>query len=152
MVIKVVALDIYGTVLASDDNDNELGPRKGLESFFEHCSKMNALIVSASDNPHAVEDIDEVIKKRSWEDLAWLLEGFRDHYCLQENPKDFQTIIYHEEILPEELLVIGDNWQKDIGGGLNVGARTIYVPEYRIKMVEGDFNFENVRLDELSSR
>ena len=47
--IKVVALDIYGTVLASGDPNNELPPRKGLKAFLDKCDARRIKVVTASD-------------------------------------------------------------------------------------------------------
>jgi len=43
--ISIVALDVYGTILATNDGNNEMPARKGFNEFLERC-KQNNLIVS----------------------------------------------------------------------------------------------------------
>lgn len=47
--IKVVALDIYGTVLAFDDCDYSCAPRKGLVDLFDRCDARGIKVVTSSD-------------------------------------------------------------------------------------------------------
>ena len=49
MGIKIVAIDIYGTVLASDDFDYSCPPRKGLECFLDQCQAREVKVVTSSD-------------------------------------------------------------------------------------------------------
>ena len=103
MAIKVVALDIYGTVLSSTDYDNELPPRKGLEAFLDKCDVKGIKVVTASDSDFTNLKID---LKESGIDI----ERFDDFFCLNQFPyKDFSLIVDSYKIQPQELFVIGDD-------------------------------------------
>jgi len=132
--IKVIALDIYGTVLATDDADNELPPRRGLEKFFRKCKKKRIAIVSSSDAPIETLKID---LQSSGVNLC----AFDRFYCLNQLPrKDFSIIIRDYGIKPRELLVIGDNREKDILGAVKHGACCLRCPEYRRHLDDFDFS------------
>ncbi len=148
MAVKIVALDIYGTILASNDYENNFQVRNGLKQFFQHCENKDARVVSASDSLLARSDISELIKNRPWEDLGYLQKGFYDHYCLQSNPKEFRLIIRNENIKPSELLVIGDNYQKDIKGAKSINAKYIHVPEYKTTSKD-PFDFSKIDLSKV---
>ena len=49
MAIEVVALDIYGTILATDDSDNVCRPRRGFYDFVQRMHSNGRKIVTASD-------------------------------------------------------------------------------------------------------
>ena len=127
--VKVVALDIYGTLLATSDPDNELKPRKGAEKFFEKCSSRGIKVVSASDAayiPLLKSELEECLER-----VGLGLEVFDAFYQLNQLPcKDFSQIIADYKILPCELLVIGDRLDKDINGAVKCGACFIHVPEF----------------------
>ncbi len=143
MAIKVVALDIHGTILASDDYDNVVIPRRGLERFFNRCSDRDAIVVGASDSINAINDIDAVAR---YHNLPWLIEGFWDFYTLDGSPKDFSHITLNEKVNPRELLVIGDNKDnKDRGGAEAIGAHFILVPPYSVTL-EDNFSFDQIDL------
>ena len=144
MTIKVVALDIYGTVLASDDYDSVAIPRNGLEKFFERCSSKKIRVVSASDSTQASSDIALVANHHN---LPWLVGGFSDHYTLDEYPKDFSRVSIGENVSPRDLLVIGDNYMnKDLRGAEAIGAPFVFVPEYLVSGKD-DFSFDQIDLD-----
>lgn len=129
MSVKVIALDIYGTVLAIEDPENLLPPRKGLDEFFEKCKARGIRVVSASDG-----NTDNV--KIDLEESGVDTSRFDKFYRLQEDPKEFETIIKDYTINPEELMVVGDS-DKDIRGARACGARYFEVPKY-IKTGAGD--------------
>ncbi len=136
--IKVVALDIYGTVLASDDPDNELPFRKGLEKFFDNCFSKKIKVVSSSDAPIETTKID-------LQSAGLDTNKFDRFYQLNQLPrKDFSIIIGDYRIQPRELLVIGDNYGKDIMGAIEHGACFLQVPEYREHL--DDFDFSRIRI------
>ena len=74
MEIKVVALDIFGTVLVADDADNEMLPRKGLDAFFDKCDSRGIKVASTSDE-------DLVILKLILQDSGIDLKRFDSFYC-----------------------------------------------------------------------
>ena len=137
--IKVVGLDIYGTVLSSTDCDNCLPPRKGIEKFFDNCDARNIFVASCSDSyiPNVKIDL-----KDSGVDILRFDLFFR----LDQLPvKDFDWVLAHYNIRPGELLVIGDNPVKDIEGAIRVDAKYLQVAEYRER--QDDFDFGKIDFD-----
>lgn len=131
--IKVLALDIYGTILATDDEDNELPPRKGLEAFLDKCDDRGIKVVSASD-----ADLENL--KIDLREAGVDIYRFDNLFCLDQYPyKDFLWIVKDYKIDPKELLVIGDS-DKDIDGAKAIGARYFRVPEYKDKRDGFDLN------------
>ena len=121
--IKYVALDIYGTILPSDDSDYELAPRKGSETFLNRCRAAGIKIISASDS-----DIKDV--KIDLAEYGIRSDLFDDFMQFTETPKDFSRILEKYVILPSELMVIGDSHEKDINGAKAIGALYVEVPKY----------------------
>jgi FMN phosphatase YigB (HAD superfamily) len=157
MSIRVVAFDIYGTVLASDDNDNQFSPRSGFYEIVKRCKSEGRIVVSASD-----ASIDD--QKRDFREVARSLEGrnedilglrlFDNLFRLFETPKEFSIILNYYKIRPSELFVFGDNYEKDIMGAMNIGSPYLHVPEYRIRkrgseefLPRDTFSFAGIRLD-----
>jgi ribonucleotide monophosphatase NagD (HAD superfamily) len=60
------------------------------------------------------------------------IDRFDNFFWLTQDPKDFSEIIEWYHIIPEQLLVIGDNFEKDIVGAQKAGAQSIHCPIYRI--------------------
>ncbi len=140
MAIKVVALDIYGTVLATEDPENSLPPREGLDDFFNNCDNRNIKVVSASDG---VIDNVRIDLEVSGVDLG----RFAGFFKLDQLPvKDYSIVIGHYDILPREFLVVGDSY-KDIGGAIKYGTLFLRVPEYHDRQNYRDFNFREIELD-----
>jgi len=139
MAIKVVALDIYGTVLATEDPENALPPRKGLEDFFDMCDARHIKVVGASDaNPDTV--------KINLRDAEVDIKRFDNFYCLDQLPfKDFSQIILDFAISPAQLIVIGDS-DKDRGGADQIGSSYMYVPEYYNSKDHEKFDFSEIKL------
>ena len=131
--IKVIALDIYGTILASDDVENLLPPRKGFSELVKKCKNKNIKIITASDSDITNLKID---LKESRIDLSI----FNNFYELKTIPKNFKWILDDYNILPQELLVIGDREDIDIKGAKRINAKYCLVPEYRIKGEEFDLS------------
>ncbi len=136
MVIKVIALDIYGTVLASEDAENLLPPRKGLEGFFRKCGDKRIKVVGAS-------DADLINLKIDLKESGVNVEAFDRFYELKQTPKDFSKIIKDYKINAEELLVIGDS-DKDIDGARNSGACHFKVIQYHDSLRGADFSLKEI--------
>jgi len=135
---KIIVLDVYGTILATKDADNELPPRKGLEKFFDKCDSKRIKVVSASDAliDNVKIDLKEAFKKHI---PKLTIKRFHRFYQLNQLSKDFLGIIGDYEITSEELLVIGDS-EKDINGAIKYGACFIQVPEYFDRLDEFDLS------------
>lgn len=158
--IKVVALDVYGTILAFDDVDDSFPPRKGLADFFDNCEERGIRVVTSSDGGtgnvkndlsisfkvaiERIADPDE--RKKMKERLS--LERFDGFFQLDQGIKDFSVIIGEFDIIPSQLLVIGDSFNADIYGALRLGARSIHCPVYGIDQ-GGDWDFGMINLDDI---
>ncbi len=158
MPIKVVALDIYGTVLAFDDNNCTFPPRKGLECFLDYCQKKGIKVVTSSDAD--VEKVkrdlnlafavaieaDSNQKKKAELKRIFNLTSFDGFFKLDQGMKDFSLIVGYYDILPSELLAVGDNYNKDILSALRIGANAIYCPMYGISQ-GGEWDFGKIKLE-----
>jgi len=158
MDIEVIALDVYGTILATDDPDNVCRPRNGFYSFVQRMHYQGRKLVTASDAHVGTQRMD---LRATFSHLAELtngkeiitLEDFDAFFQLEELPKDFRKIVKHYGIAPKNVLVIGDNRFKDIEGAQRVGCYSLLVPEYRIKngyggfMPQDKFSFDFVEFD-----
>ncbi|MBS3078801.1 hypothetical protein J4218_01640 [Candidatus Pacearchaeota archaeon] len=134
MVIRLVALDIYGTVLATDDHNSSFPPRRGLECFFDVCDVRGIKVVTSSDcyTANVMAELAHCFGK--YPDRRMSLQRFAGFFQLDEVPvKDFSRIIAKSQgivgslILPSELLVIGDS-DKDIDGALKHGCCSVRCP------------------------
>ena len=120
--IKIVGLDMYGTVLPANYSKIIL-PRNGFSDLVAKCKNKKIIIVSASDSdtPSLKSDLNRAKIPHSI---------FDDFYSLETIPKDFLWIIEDYGIKPKELLVIGDSRQNDIQGSISAGANYFWVPKY----------------------
>ena len=154
--IKVVALDIYGTVLAFDDHDCSLPPRKGFEKFLDECDERGIKVVTSSDAFIGNVQLDLTIAFKCAKNLktkqsdalriGLSLKRFDNFFQLDQEVKDFSIIIGHYDILPSELLVIGDNPNKDIHGALILGANAVFCPAYGVEQGR-HWDFSQINLD-----
>ncbi len=124
MKTKVIALDVYGTILCSLDPENCMIPRTGFLEFAEKCILKGIRLVTSSDN-------------QIWLTRNDLMESgvplglFTDHYQMEKwQPKYFGHIIVFFGILPEELHVFGDRPEYDIQPALEQGCKATLVPVY----------------------
>jgi FMN phosphatase YigB (HAD superfamily) len=130
MAIKAVAWDVYGTIIAHyhdevrDDCESEpLKARQGaLEALAELESK-GIVQVTCSDG-----DLAEL--KKDLAKAGIRKEFFNDFFKMQPyQQKDFSYILQEYDLAPEELLIIGDNWDIDIALAQKQGCKTLWVPE-----------------------
>jgi hypothetical protein len=142
--IKVVALDIYGTVLAFDDFDYSFPPRAGLKEFFDECDKRGIKVVTSSDALIGNVRNDLMIAFACKKGLR--LERFDEFFQLDQGLKDFSVIIGHYDIIPRELLVVGDNPNKDVYAALMLGANAILCPAYGVNQGR-EWDFSKINLD-----
>ena len=141
--IKVVALDIYGTVLATDDYENVAKPRGGLKDFFDLCDSKNVKIASTSDAhiDSVMGHLESCFFRHNEERMK--IECFDKFFRLNQLPKDYSFVYGHYDILPEELLVIDDKLE-NINSASKHGCRIIHVPEY-ILGTRAKFDFSKIR-------
>ncbi len=156
--LKVVALDVYGTILAFDDYDYSCPPRKGLEDLFDNCESRGIKVVTSSDAFTGNVRNDLVIafrivlelmldiKAKSRMKRRLNIDRFDDFFQLDQGMKDFSVIIGHYDIVPKELLVVGDNLNKDIFGALGLGANAILCPVYGVDQGR-EWDFGKIDLD-----
>jgi len=124
MKTKVIACDVYGTILATDDPENAMPPRKGFLAFVANCRKNGITIVTTSDN-------DLTLTKIDLEESGVCLSSF-DHFFQMKRglPKNFQVVLDFFGIRAEQLLVIGDRSDLDISPAQQIGCQVKEVPEY----------------------
>lgn len=121
---KVIAFDVYGTILATDDPENAMPPRRGFVQFAKLCIEKGIILVTSSDN-------DLLLTKIDLEESGVPLEIFTE-YCEMERgqPKNFKPIVDFFGIVSSELLVFGDRLDLDINPALGQGCRGVLVPVY----------------------
>lgn len=154
--IRVAALDVYGTLLAFDDDDYSCPPRNRLGKFFDDCEAREIKVVTSSDGMTGNVKNDLVIAFRIANDRKITIDGperlgidrFDNFFQLDQGIKDFSVIIGHYDILPRELLVIGDNFNKDIWGALRLGAYAIHCPMYGVDQGK-EWDFGKIDLDNI---
>ncbi len=151
MVIKAVCLDIYGTVLATDDHDQNFPPRQGLREFFDICDKRRIRVIATSDE--SIEDYKRNLEIcfNLHDRFGLTIDRFFDFYRLGEaGPKDYSLVARSFGIDCSEILVIGDG-PKDFFGARKHGCPLIICPEYTI---EGgrEFDFSKIPFDEINMR
>jgi len=146
MKTRIIALDIYGTILESDDYENEMPVREGFEEFVKRAKDSDLTLVTSSDEPtYQIKEHLELAFRKSRFKPKPTLNLFDRFYQLTTIPKDFSQIIEDYRIKPEQLFVIGDQYLKDIEGAKALGCLILHVPEYGNPFVE-DFDFSNIEI------
>ena len=133
--IKIAALDVYGTMLCSDDGDWSFPPRRGLEEFLYECRKRKIIVATSSDEDTDAVKIDLGIAFGLVPERGLDIEGFDGFFRLEHPPncgKDYSLIIGHYDIVPSELLVVDDR-AEHIFSALRLGCCAIHCPEYKTK-------------------
>jgi hypothetical protein len=145
MAIKIVALDVYGAILCSDDGDWSFPPRRGLEGFLDECDKKGIITVTSSDADIQAVKRDLGISFRLVPERGLSVERFSNFFCLnQMGEKDFYLIINHYKIQPSELFVIDDR-EEHISAALHLGSKAVQCPEYRTDG-EREWDFSKIKL------
>lgn len=144
---KVIALDVYGTILDSEDEENEMPSRQGFEEFVKRAKDLGLILVAASDQPP--ESVKEHLqlafrKSKDSKGLRLTLDIFDRFYQFPTIPKDFSQILHDYQILPKQLFVIGDQFKRDIEGAEALGCLTLHVPEYG--RIPYNFDFSDVKI------
>ena len=130
--IKLVAWDAYGTIIATNypprnnKKSNPLVARPGALELLSEIKLRDIFQCTCSDgNLKNLKDNLEEIGIKKWG------EFFEDLYLMPPcQEKDFTYIFEEEfEIKPENLLVIGDNYEIDIKLAKQQGCQTLWVPE-----------------------
>lgn len=136
MAIKVVALDVYGTIVSNKDRG--FPPREGLADLSEFCRKRDIKIVTSS-------DMDIKYVKAHLEELKIDLGIFDNFFCLPEIPKEFFYVEAHYHISGNELLVVGDDEELDIQGARSNYAKYVLVKRYSDLSDGEKFDFMSLR-------
>jgi len=124
MKTKVIAFDVYGTILCANDPENAMPPRRGFIEFAKNCQKEGIVLVTSSDNELPLTKID-------LKESGVPIELFFDHYQMMVwQPKYFLPIVEFFAIQPDELLVFGDRPECDIEPAIKQGCRAVLVPPY----------------------
>ena len=146
MKTKVVGLDVYGTMLSTSSEN--LPKRKGLDSLLERCKRQGLILCTCSDGK--TEDV-----KRNLSEAEVNLKYFNRFFEMPRTsedftrqPKDFTPILeyYSKKInlIPSELLIIGDREVRDIIPAKELGCNAILVPEYRTNKEYNDFDINDI--------
>jgi FMN phosphatase YigB (HAD superfamily) len=123
MSLKYVAIDVYGTIISSDDPENAMPPRPGTLELFEACKERKINIITVSDCPTSLLEceLEESRVPRGY---------IAGHMHMQKKPKEFDEFLRKFNVTAEEVTVIGDNLEFDILAAYAVGIRAYIVPEY----------------------
>jgi len=137
---KVIALDVYGTMLPSEGIQSK---RKGLDSFLSRYRDSGLTLCTCSDAyiQGVLLDFEEAGLDPKYFDEFFKME--RKGKDFTHEPKDFTPIIKHYNLIPQELIVIGDRYERDITPALNMGCKAILVPEYCMKE-DNDFDINSI--------
>ncbi len=143
MKTKVIALDVYGTMLSTIGEG--LPKRKGLSSLLKRLKEGRLTLCTCSDaNTYNVKkDLSE-----SGVDLKYFDKYFkmpRQQGDFTKQPKNFNPILKHYDLTPKELLIIGDRKERDIIPAQKLGCKAILVPEYYGKN-DNNFNINNIKV------
>lgn len=145
--IKVVAWDVYGTILPSK---GEQVKRRGLDSVLEKLEQKGLILCTCSDakTESIFEDFKEAELNPEYFDKFFKMKRVgKDFY---NQPKNFSLILKHYRLHPKELLVIGDREGKDIRPAKELGCEAILVPEY-ITAGENGFDLNKLFKNEFNS-
>jgi FMN phosphatase YigB (HAD superfamily) len=142
--IKVIAFDVYGTILCSDDHENILPPRSGFTEFILHAKNLRIKTVTSSDSDLTNMQLDLAATLNGVAPFG--LEIFDGFFRLSMYPKVYQQILRFFGIKDEELLVIGNDYAKDLSQA-PLQAHKILVPSYKI--VADKFSFSQVVISDL---
>jgi FMN phosphatase YigB (HAD superfamily) len=130
--IKVVSWDVYATLIATHyDECTDCGdiPLRARPNALEALSEIKSRGISQC----TCSDGNLKNLKRSLGEVGIDWEVFFDYlYPMDPSPnvqKDFSRLIELYNIKPEEMLVIGDNYDIDIIPAREQGCRALHVPE-----------------------
>lgn len=121
--IKLIGLDYFGTVVCHNDGEEVAPFRNGFQKFLDRCDILGINVAITSDQPtHEVQSsLERYIQNNPWN--SWMHDLRIDSFHrLTESHKDFWRVIEQKNIRAEELFVIGDDVEKDIGGAIDSGA------------------------------
>ncbi len=128
--IKVISWDVYGTLIATHyDKSTDCGdiPLKLRPSALEILTEIKSRqIIQCTCSDGHLENLKNNLREAgiNWTDF------FDDLYKMEPfQQKDFSYIIENYNIRPENLLVVGDNYDIDISLAKRQGCKTLHVPE-----------------------
>ncbi|MBA7668266.1 hypothetical protein ES703_76376 [subsurface metagenome] len=109
MKTKVVALDVYGTILPTEGKSIK---RKGLDTLLSRCKYNELILCTCSDgkiNDVKHDLMESGVNLEYFDNYFEMPRQSRDFTC---EPKDFTPILdyYHKKInlAPHELLIVGE--------------------------------------------
>lgn len=136
---RVIAVDIYGTVLCEDDPEHDMPPRRGFAEFVNTAKSRGIKLVAAyeADLRRLKTDINETFLGRT----GFGAEIFNGFYELSMRPKKYGRILEDLLIQREELMIIGDDRELDLSGA-PINCSLVIVPPYR--GITDKFNFMSI--------
>lgn len=139
---KLIALDIYGTVLHSHDTENRVPPREGLLNFLLQARQKGIGVITYSDADLRNLKID---LKDSGVDISL----FDDFYYMDTQggscPKDPDVVLRDFNLRPDQLLVIGNDEYLDLSFARAKGCKTLLVPSY--DALPDHFDFTAIKIE-----
>lgn len=129
--IKVVSWDVYGTIIESGHSETSdveelehLRARPGALEALSQIESRGIIQCTCSDG-----DITNLKNNLKSVGIDWT-DYFNSLYEMPlGNQKDFLSMIEKYKIKPENLLVIGDNYDLDLDLAKKQGCHTLWVPE-----------------------
>jgi len=140
---RVIALDIYGTILPTKGKNI---PRKGLEKLLKRCNKDGLIICTCSDGK--TFDVKNNLSIANI-DLKYFDKFFRvgeQKGDFTKQPKNFKPILKHYNLSPYELTIVGDRQIRDINPALELGCNAILVPEYKTDEEHNYFDINSINI------
>ncbi len=127
--IKLVAWDFYGTLMKTRD-DEERDDQEEPYVLREKARESLMYVQSQSLIQVTISDSDLTELKRDMQKSGISPSFFIDSYQMQPyEQKNLQLIWQDFRLHPENLLVIGDNYEIDIALAKRQGCSTLHVPE-----------------------
>lgn len=139
--IKVIAFDVYDTILCGDDSDNVMPPRQGFVEFVLRVKRLGIKMVTSSDADLTNLQLDLAATFRNGAPFG--PEVFDAFFKLSMRPKRYGEILRYFGIIQEELMIIGDRQDNDIAGA-PPGSVTILVPPYDFR--DRLFSFTDIQI------
>jgi len=143
MKTKILALDVYGTILPTKGKNVK---RKGLESFLSNCKSKGLIICACSDGKtqHVKNDLSEAKIDLRYFDKYFQMPRKSGDFTKQ--PKEFGPILSYYNLYPGELTVIGDKKERDTEPARILGCNAILVPEYRTPNEKDYFDMNEIEV------
>lgn len=134
---KVIAFDVYGTILCADDSENAMPVRQGFANFVWRAKKSAIRVVTSSDANLDLLKLDLLATSKNR--APYGLDIFDGFFRLEMRPKNYTEILRYFSIKPDELMIIGDQPENDFAGAPTDSIKLL-VPKYQMSNDRFDFS------------